>query len=153
MFRGSINFSNTAGHMQQLMEFAGNHMTLVAALGAVIVFIITTEIRLRGTAQSVTALEAVRLINDEDAMVVDVRDSGEYKSAHILNARNIPLARLADDAVNTLKNKEKPIIVYCKSGQRSNEACKILSAAGYQSVRQLKNGFLSWQEASLPIEK
>lgn len=139
--------------MQQLLEFAGNHMILVAALGAVIVFIVTTEIRLRGGPRSVTALEAVRLINDEDAIMLDIRESGEYKSAHILNAKNIPLARLANDSGNVLKNKTKPIIVYCKSGQRSNEACKILRTAGYQSVMQLKNGIFSWQDANLPIEK
>jgi rhodanese-related sulfurtransferase len=139
--------------MQQLLEFAGNHMILVAALGAVIVFIITTELRLRGGARSITVHEAVRLINDADAIVVDVRDSAEYKSAHILNARNIPLARLAVDAENMLKDKSRPVIVYCKSGNRTNEACKMLSAAGYQNVRQLKNGFFAWQDASLPVVK
>ncbi|MBN1378714.1 MAG: rhodanese-like domain-containing protein [Gammaproteobacteria bacterium] len=139
--------------MQQLIEFAANHMILVAALGAAIVFIITTEIRLRGGARSISTHETVRLINDRDAILVDVRDSNEYKTAHILNARNIPLARLADDANNLLKDKSRPIIVYCRSGTRTNEACKILTTAGYQNVAQLKNGFLAWQEANLPIEK
>ena len=140
--------------MQQLLEFAGNHMVLVAALGAVIVFIITTEVRLRsGGARSVTAHEAVRLINDTDAILIDIRDGTEYKSAHILNARNIPLSRLSDDAHNFLKDKSRPVIVYCKTGSRTGEACKLLSAAGYQDVRQLKNGLFAWQEAGLPIEK
>jgi rhodanese-related sulfurtransferase len=139
--------------MEQLLEFATNHRFLVAALGAVIVFIIVTEIRLRGAAKSINTQQAVRLINDDDALILDVRDSNEYKAAHILNALHIPMAKLATEASNVIKDKSRPIIVCCKSGNRSSEASKILSAAGYTNVSQLKNGFFAWQDANLPIEK
>ena len=139
--------------MQQILEFAGNHTVLIAALGATIVFIIVTEIRLRSGAKAITAHDMVRKINDSNPIIIDVRDSSEFKSGHIINARNIPLARLATDAESQLRDKTRPIIVYCKSGSRTNEACKILLANGYQDVSQLKSGILGWQDASLPVKK
>ncbi len=139
--------------MQQILEFAGNHTILVAALGAVITFIIVTEVRLRTGARSISAHDAVRKVNDSDATIIDIRESSEYKNAHILNARNIPAARLATDIEEVVRDKTRPIIVYCRSSQRTNDACKTLLAAGYQDVSQLKNGLLGWQDANLPIEK
>ncbi len=139
--------------MQQILEFAGNHPLLVAALGATIVFIFVNEMRVRSGIKAITAHDAVRKINDSSAVIIDVRESSEFKSGHIVNARNIPVARLAADVETQIRDKSKPIIVYCRTGNRSNEAGKKLIASGYQDVSQLKSGILGWQEANLPVEK
>ncbi len=137
--------------MQQLLEFVNNHPFLFAMLAAVITFIIITELRRKSGPGGVSAKEAVRLINDEDAIILDVRDTPEYKTSHILNAKNIPFAQLEEQAPEIIKNKKSPVIAYCKSGNISPSACNKLKTMGYENVSYLKSGLFAWQDESLPM--
>jgi rhodanese-related sulfurtransferase len=102
----------------------------------------------------VNASQATQLINREDALIVDVRDSGEYDAGHILGAKSVPLARLDEGAGSELaKRKDKPIIVYCDGGQRSQKAAAALRKQGYEKVVNLTGGLGTWQQAGLPVEK
>lgn len=139
--------------MEKLPEFVMNHPFLCAGLAAVIVFIIVTELRRRTGARAVSAREAVQLINGHDAAVVDIREPADYKAGHILNARHIPLARLAEEAGRISGDKNRPVIVYCKSGTMAPGACAQLVAEGYRQVCYLKNGIYGWLDENLPLEK
>jgi rhodanese-related sulfurtransferase len=85
----------------------------------------------------VSAAQATLLINREDAVVLDVRDPGEYGAGHILGAKNVPLAR----------------IVYCETGNRSAKAAAALKAKGYERVLNLSGGIGAWLQAGLPVER
>lgn len=139
--------------MERYIEFIGNHPVLFAALVAVLVFIVVTEVRQRRGPKALTAREAVRLINDTDARVVDVRDVAAFKSGHLLNAVHIPQGRLAEEAGRISSDKSRPVIVYCKSGTQSAAACRILQQAGYEQVYHLKGGMYGWQDAGMPVER
>ena len=139
--------------MPQIIEFFGNHPYLLAGLAGSIIFIVISEIRLRAGPRGISTAEAVRAINDEDALVLDVRNASEYKTGHIINAKNLPVSSLVDEIGSLVKDKSKPIIAYCKSGSQSSAACQSLLKAGYEKVCYLKSGLYSWQEASLPMEK
>lgn len=130
-----------------------NHPFLFAGLAAVIVFIIVTELRRKTGARALLAREVVQLINGQDAIVVDIRESADYKAGHILNAKHIPLSRLAEEAGRISGDKNKPVIVYDKTGTASPAACARLKAEGYQQVCYLKNGIYSWLDENLPLEK
>lgn len=138
--------------MEKLPEFMLNHPYLFAALAAVIVFIIVTELRRKGGARAVSAREAVQLIN-QDAAVVDIREQADYKSGHILHAKHIPLARLAEETGRISADKNKPVLVYCKTGMASPGACARLKAEGYQQAFYLKGGIYGWLDENLPLEK
>ena len=97
--------------------------------------------------------QATLLINREDALVIDVREPNEYAAAHVLGAKNLPLARLAAGATDQLKRKERPIIVYCDGGERSGKAASVLKRQGYTRVSNLAGGLAGWQQAGLPVEK
>ena len=99
----------------------------------------------------VSTAEATHLINREDALVVDVRDPGEYGAGHILGAKNVPLSRLADGEL--AKKKERPVIVYCDGGERASKAVSALKKQGFARVVNLSGGLRAWQQAGLPIEK
>ena len=99
----------------------------------------------------VSTAEATHLINREDALVVDVRDPGEYGAGHILGAKNVPLSRLGDADVS--KRKERPVIVYCDVGERSGKAVAALKKQGFTRVVNLSGGLRAWQQAGLPVEK
>lgn len=130
-----------------------NHPFLFAGLAAVIVFIIVTELRRKTGARALLAREVVQLINGQDAIVVDIREPADYKAGHILNAKHIPLSRLAEEAGRISGDKNKPVIVYDKTGTASPAACARLKAEGYQQVCYLKNGIYSWLDENLPLEK
>jgi rhodanese-related sulfurtransferase len=101
---------------------------------------------------SVSAQQATHLINRQDALVVDVRDPGEYGAGHIIGARNVPLARIGA-AAGELKRKDRPVIVYCQGGERAPKAAALLRKQGFGSVVNLSGGIGAWQQAGLPVEK
>ncbi len=108
--------------------------------------------RLSG-AQEVGPVEAVQLINRKDALVLDIREQGEYSVGHIANARNIPASAIEKRIGELAKFKNKPLVVACASGSRSHAASATLKKLGFDDVYVLSGGFSAWQQANLPIEK
>ena len=109
--------------------------------------------RLFRTGNEVSILEAVQLINRRDAVVIDVRDSGEYAAGHIVNARHVPEAQLAARIKEMEKFKTRPIIVSCSTGSRAAHAADVLRKHGFGEVFALHGGIAAWQQASMPLEK
>ena len=104
-----------------------------------------------GGADGVSTAEATLLINREDAVVVDVRETNEWSAGHIPNARHIALGQLDKRFSEIEKFKERPIIVCCASGNRSSSAGRTLRKAGFQRVYNLAGGIGAWTEAGLPV--
>ena len=138
--------------MQDLLLFAQSHTLLTAALATVILAIIANEVHgsLTGGKKLSTG-GAVRLINDRDAVVVDVRPVVDFKKGHLLGAINIPAEKLKDRLNELPKDKQKPLVVICALGGASREAAKSLRAAGYAEAYPLAGGINSWLAASLPV--
>lgn len=138
--------------MDQLLEFIGHHPFLWAALGVVVVAFIANE-AWRGLSGNgpISSAEAVRLMNSDDAVVVDTRSSSEYKKNHILNARHVPTSAIADRANEISRDTSKPIIVYCGAGNSAPAAATKLRAKGYTRAYALKGGINSWQADGLPV--
>jgi rhodanese-related sulfurtransferase len=103
------------------------------------------------TAGGISVQEATVLLNREDAIVVDVRETHEWSAGHIAGAKHIALAQLANHISEIEKLKERPIIVCCASGNRSSSACKTLQNAGFTKVHNLSGGIAAWRDAGLPI--
>lgn len=110
----------------------------------------------RGKAGGVATAEAVRLINREKGVLIDVSEPEEFAAAHAGGARNVPLSVLTGttDPIKQLPtNKALPVVLMCKSGARASRAAGILRKQGYANVVALSGGLAAWREASLPIEK
>jgi len=101
----------------------------------------------------VGAAQATQLINREDALVLDVREPGEYDAGHALGAKNLPLARVESGAGDVAKKKDAALIVYCDRGDQSAKAAAALKKQGYTRVVSLSGGFAAWKQAGLPVEK
>jgi len=101
----------------------------------------------------VNTARAIELINREDALVLDVRDAGEYGAGHILGAKHLPIARIDEGAGDLAKKKERPLIVYCDGSERSAKAATALKRQGFTRVANLSGGLDAWRQAGLPVEK
>ena len=108
--------------------------------------------RIRGI-KDVDCVAATQLINHKGALVLDVREDNEYKSGHVLNATHIPLGKLGERIGELEKYKEQPIVVVCRSGNRSCSACSLLGKQVFTQAYNLAGGMMAWQKASLPLEK
>lgn len=97
--------------------------------------------------------EATLLINRQDALVVDVRETAEWSTGHIPNARHIALGHLGKHLSEIDKFKDKPVIVVCASGNRSSSGCGVLKKAGFQQVFNLAGGMSAWSDAGLPVTR
>ena len=140
--------------MNEFLEFASRHMMLFIALAAVIALIIMTELK-RATKgyKEVLPAEAVRLINKEDALVLDVREANELAQGSIIDAKHVALSILPEKVSALNEDKNKPIVVFCKMGNRSAQACKLLLKNSYTNVFGLKGGITAWINDQLPIIK
>lgn len=99
-----------------------------------------------GQTKLVTSEELPALLEQKGVQLIDVRRPEEYKEGFIPNAVNINfLAPTFSEDIQQL-DKEKPIIVYCRSGRRSAKSSKILEEAGFKEIYDLEGGFLKWQE-------
>jgi rhodanese-related sulfurtransferase len=140
--------------MEQYLEFVSNHPLLFAALAAVLAMLVWTEVR-RFTAgyQTIGPNDAVRLMNQGEPLILDVREDSEVRQGKIEGAKHIPLGVLAKRIDEVAGNKDKPVIVYCRSGNRSAAACGILKRSGFENVHNLKGGVMAWSQANLPLKK
>ena len=122
--------------MPQLLEFVTNHWDLFLALVIILFMMFGGGLgsRLRGFSQ-VSALEAVQLLNHNDAVLLDVREDSEFKDGHIIDAMHIPLGKLGERMGELEKFREKSIIVSCRSGHRSSSACARLRKNGFETSR------------------
>ena len=140
--------------MSDFAEFAQHNWLLFLALFAILGMLVGSEIlrKMRGVS-TLNATEALRLINDRDAWVVDIREGGEYKEGHIPQARHIPLASLQERLGELGKAGDKPIIVYCRTGSASQSACAQLKKSGIADVYSLSGGLAAWLDANLPVSR
>jgi rhodanese-related sulfurtransferase len=101
----------------------------------------------------VNVWDAVRLINHESAVVVDVSEQHEFKMGHIPNSINVPLAGLTKRAKELEKHKEKPVVLSCRTGNGSSRGAVILRKHGFENVYTLTGGTSAWERDNLPLEK
>lgn len=139
--------------MEQLAEFAGNHVLLTLALFGACALVVAYELRLKSQGLThVSPNDAVKLIN-KSALVIDVRGAEAYGDGHIANARNIELASLEADPDAIKKNKSKILLAVCDTGPASAKAAAVLRKAGYENSFSLRGGIQAWRAENLPLAK
>ena len=106
----------------------------------------------RGGAK-LSTLQATQMINDRDAVVVDIRDQADYARGHVINAKSFPAKVLDERKVEIEKLKGKPVIVSCDTGMRAAASADKLRALGLTDVFVLQGGFNAWRDAGLPVSK
>jgi rhodanese-related sulfurtransferase len=138
--------------MQQYLEFITHHPGLFAALAGVLALLIANEVHGNLTGgKRLSASEAVRLINDREPLIVDLRAPGDYKRSHLLQALNIPLAKLEERVGELGKDKTRPVLLYDMLGGGGGEAAVKLKKHGFVEAYPLRGGLNAWLGANLPV--
>lgn len=97
--------------------------------------------------QTITAAEVkARLDKGEPLHLIDVREPHEHADFNI-GGQLIPLGKIQSLQLEDLEDlKQQELIVYCRSGNRSGQACLILDSLGYTQTKNLVGGMLNWEE-------
>jgi rhodanese-related sulfurtransferase len=84
-------------------------------------------------------------------VIVDLRPVADFKKGHLLNAINVPLAKLEERAGDLGKDKNRPVLVYCALGGTSGEAAARLRKLGFAEAYPIRGGLNAWMQSNLPV--
>lgn len=138
--------------MQEIMQFVSRHPVLsIAWIGLLVAVLFTTFKGLTSKIKVITRGEATRLINKEDAVVVDLRQRDDFRK-YIAGAINLLPAEIKANNIGELeKHKAQPIIVVDGTGMQAQESASALHKAGFENVTVLKEGISGWSGENLPL--
>ena len=140
--------------MQEYIDFVVENPLYFIGLIIVIGMLIKIETaRFTRKFKMLNTNEAVKLMNNDETIIVDVREDKEIKDGIIKKAQHITLGQLPDRIGLLGTNKQAPILVYCRSGTRSSTACNTITKAGFEDVSSITGGILAWEAANLPTVK
>ncbi len=122
-------------------------ITLIVLIILLIGNIITDKLK---KYEDLDATTATALMDDENLIILDVREKKERKNGYINGDMHIPLG----DVKNQLDklDKNKSILVYCRSGSRSAHIAGLLTRNKYEKVYNLKGGIQAWKRAKMPVK-
>ena len=124
---------------------------MLVGLLAVLVTVYSLRERIK-SGVPVSPNELTSLVNADEAVVLDIRPSAEFKAGHLVDAINIPYERINADLATLEKYKSKTIIIVDKIGQYSGVIGRQLAKEGY-TVKRLSGGISEWQAQNLPLIK
>jgi phage shock protein E len=112
---------------------------------------VATQVDVAQLGPNVDVATVKGLLGRDDVVILDVREQSEYDAGHIPGVTLIPLK----DVPNRLSEipKDKPVIVTCRSGNRSGQATDFLLQQGYTNVHNMTGGINAWQQAGYAVEK
>ena len=140
--------------MQRLLDYIGHHPYLAGATLLAAIAVVIFELRARVHAfAALSAMQAVRLMNQGGALVIDLRSKELYDAGHIVDARNVPAAELESQADALKKWRDKNVITYCDSGVNGASAVRSLMKLGFTKVFNLQGGLNAWVKDNLPLTK
>lgn len=96
---------------------------------------------------NVTVEQASEMITSGKTQVIDVRTAREVSQGKIKKAQNIDVMDTSFAQKLVKLDKSKPYLVYCRSGQRSAKACRMMAKEGFEELYNLKGGYMSWQRS------
>ena len=136
--------------LAQLIEFATNHYALAGCFVVLAMLLLVTELRKGG--QSLSSRELTALVNRDEGVVLDIRNSKDFAGGHIVDALNIPFDKVASRIAELEKHKAKTIIVVDAMGQHAGSVARDLKKAGFTAAK-LGGGIASWRSDNLPVVK
>ena len=134
--------------MEDVTQFVTNNILLVVLWFVFLYMIINSYIK---SAWDRTPQQVVQLMNNDESLILDVRENNEYQQGHIVNSLHIPMSEVKNRLSELEKYKNTQIIVSCRSGHRSSRTCALLKKMGFTNIFNLRGGIMAWESDKLPI--
>lgn len=131
-------------------NFVAQEWILVTIL-IVLIYLYVWRDRIK-SGRPVSPHEVTRLVNEGNAVIVDLREGAEFKAGHIVGSVNIHYAKLSKESTEVASHKGKTLILVDKLGQHAGAVGRLLGKEGFE-VRRLGGGIAEWQAQSLPLVK
>jgi len=135
--------------MALFIEFLGQQWMLTS--GIIVCFIVLMKYESKKGGESLSPQQMINMVNQQRAVVVDLRDKSEFSVGHIVDAINIPSASVASRMSELEQYRDRPIVIVCKMGQHSGAAGKLLTAGGFEQIYRLDGGMMEWKNMQLPV--
>lgn len=110
-----------------------------------------TQVDANSLPYNITVGQTHALLGQPDVLILDVREQHEYDAGHIPGVTLIPSGQVSG-RLNEIP-KDRPVIVTCRTGNRSSSVARSLRAQGYTNVHNMEGGIVAWQGAGYPVEK
>ncbi len=137
--------------IENLLTFMTNHWILTS-IWSVIVLLLVIHEGSRGGLQ-LSPAQVTRMINNEDAVVIDIRKKEDFRTGHLPESINIAAAGFDTHLGQLEIYKKRPVILVCKTGTTAGAVGIVLKKAGFDQVSRLKGGITEWQSNGLPLVK
>ncbi|HMV72194.1 MAG TPA: rhodanese-like domain-containing protein [Pseudomonadales bacterium] len=135
--------------MELFIEFIGARWYLFA-LVILLMFLLMNHERRRG-GPSISPAQLTMLVNQHEGVVVDLRETADFRQGHIVDSISVPAAKFAERIAELERHRDKPVVLVCKYGQSVNDASKALRQNGFDKVFKLGGGITEWQNQQLPL--
>ena len=132
----------------ELINFLIEHYFLFLPLLVTIFLLINASSKKGG--RKITPQNLISLANDDNAFVIDLRDSEQFQNGHITGSINIPFLNL-NKRSNEIPQDKEAVILVCEMGSVSPNAGEILMKEGYKDLLILKGGINEWRLQNLPL--
>lgn len=141
--------------MPMATEFAKNHTLLIAAWVAIFVIVIFQLVKsLTSKVKILSNAEATSLINNEDAVVIDLRSIDEFKRGHIAGSLEFIPTDIKNRNLGKLEqHKDRHVILVCANGFTARSSAQLLTKQGFAHVYVLNEGIMGWKSQNLPLVK
>jgi rhodanese-related sulfurtransferase len=134
----------------EFFVFVSEQWMLVSVL-MVIVYLFAINERIK-SGKPISSHVATRMLNSDEAVLLDIREAKDFKAGHIAGAINIPHTKLQDRLVELEAHREKAIIIADKAGQHTGAIGRRLQQKEF-NVQRLTGGMMEWQNQKLPVVK
>jgi rhodanese-related sulfurtransferase len=134
--------------MEDLNQFVTNNLLLIVMWFVLLFMIVNSFIK---GAWDRTPQQVVQLMNNDDSLILDVRENQEFNDGHIANSLHIPMSEVKNRLSELEKYKQGQVIVSCRSGHCSVRICSLLKKKGFNNIFNLRGGIMAWQSDKLPI--
>ncbi len=135
----------------QLVDFITKHWILCTLLVVVLLLFLQQEWQQRsaGTLQ-ITPEQTVQWMNQQQAVVIDIRSQTAFAQGHLLGSLHIEQAVLEKKIQSLEKYRQRPLIIVCQAGHTAMQAAQLLRQQGFKAV-VLGGGLQQWKSNGLPV--
>lgn len=117
---------------------------MIAAVTSIAMLLTGCAAGEKASYNQITQTEAKRMMDEQDVIILDVREDYEYDAGHIKGAVLLPLGSISEEsAAKVIPDKDSTVLVYCRSGNRSKTASKALADLGYTEIYEF-GGITTW---------